>query len=426
MEEVKKIIKEPYGFIYITTNMVNGKRYLGQKSFDDNYKWKNYLGSGSAFKSAVRKYGKENFSRNIICFCDSLEELNKSEYDLSVFLNVLEDKNWYNLCYGGGGVSGLIVSDDTKNKMSEAQRNRWTDELKEKWSKKFSGECNPCYGKHHSDETKNVISKIQSVPVIQLGLDGKYIAEFKSGREASEITGVDETTINKCCLGKLHSKSGGKFLWVYKKDYDPHNDITYDNNTLRPVVQLDKLGNFIAEYSTIKDASINTNIYDSSITMCCKGNYNHAGEYIWIYKEEYDPSKTYVYKNPVYKEVVQIDTNGNIIATYESIVEASRITGINNSTISRCLAKDGSMAGGFVWKYADGDYDLDKIKSTNYHKSPVRLPVLQYDLDGNFIAEYKNVADAVKNTNASKTRILECCHGVQEKTKGFVFRWKTE
>lgn len=68
--------------------MVNGKRYLGQKSFDDNYKWKNYLGSGSAFKSAVRKYGKENFSRNIICFCDSLEELNKSEYDLSVFLNV--------------------------------------------------------------------------------------------------------------------------------------------------------------------------------------------------------------------------------------------------------------------------------------------------------------------------------------------------
>lgn len=189
---------------------------------------------------------------------------------------------------------------------------------------------------------------------------------------------------------------------------------------------MDKLGNFIAEYSTIKDASINTNIYDSSITMCCKGNYNHAGEYIWMYKEEYDPSKTYVYKNPVYKEVVQIDTNGNIIATYESIVEASRITGINNSTISRCLAKDGSMAGGFVWKYADGDYDLDKIKSTNYHKSPVRLPVLQYDLDGNFIAEYKNVADAVKNTNASKTRILECCHGVQEKTKGFVFRWKTE
>lgn len=123
---------------------------------------------------------------------------------------------------------------------------------------------------------------------------------------------------------------------------------------------------------------------------------------------------------------MQIDTNGNIVATYESIVKASSVTGINNSTISRCLAKDGSMAGGFVWKYADEDYDLDKIKSTNYHKSPVRLPVLQYDLDGNFIAEYKNVADAVKNTNASKTRILECCHGVQEKTKGFVFRWKTE
>ena len=72
------------------------------------------------------------------------------------------------------------------------------------------------------------------------------------------------------------------------------------------------------------------------------------------------------------------------------------------------------------------NYDLDKIKSTNYHKSPVKLPVLQYDLDGNFISEYKSVADAVRNTNVSKTRILECCHGVKEKAKGFVFKWKTE
>ncbi len=300
------------------------------------------------------------------------------------------------------------------------------EEAKSTLCKIATGEGNPFYGRHHTNETKNVISKVQSIPVVQLGLDGRYIAEFKSGREASEITGVNETTINKCCLGKSHYKSGGKFIWVYKKDYDPHNDITYDNNTLKPVVQLDKLGNFIAEYNTIRDASINTNICDSNITMCCKGNYRHAGEYIWIYKAEYDPSKTYVYKNPAYKEVVQIDTNGNIITTYESIVEASKTTGIKSSTISRCLAKDGSMAGGFIWKYADEDYDLDKIKSTNYHKSPVKLPVLQYDLDGNFISEYKSVADAVRNTNVSKTRILECCHGVQEKTKGFVFRWKTE
>ena len=62
MEE--RIINEPYGFIYITTNMVNGRKYLGQKGFDKD--WKSYLGSGTAFKKAIEKYGKDNFSRNIM------------------------------------------------------------------------------------------------------------------------------------------------------------------------------------------------------------------------------------------------------------------------------------------------------------------------------------------------------------------------
>lgn len=69
METEEKIIENPYGFIYITTNMVNGKRYLGQKSFNHGENWRTYLGSGKIFKDAIKKYGFENFSRNIICFC---------------------------------------------------------------------------------------------------------------------------------------------------------------------------------------------------------------------------------------------------------------------------------------------------------------------------------------------------------------------
>lgn len=159
MEEVNKIIQNPYGFIYITTNMVNGMKYLGQKSFDDDYKWKNYLGSGKIFKNAVKKYGKENFSRNIICFCNSPEELNQAEYDLSVFLNVVESDDWYNLCYGGEVPIGHKISEDTRNKMSEAQKARWTDELRKELGEQMSGEGNPFYGKHHSDEVKLRLSE---------------------------------------------------------------------------------------------------------------------------------------------------------------------------------------------------------------------------------------------------------------------------
>ena len=43
--------------------------------------------------------------------------------------------------------------------MSKKQKERWTDELKEEWSKKMSGESNPFYGRTHSEETKEKLKK---------------------------------------------------------------------------------------------------------------------------------------------------------------------------------------------------------------------------------------------------------------------------
>ena len=99
-DEVEYVeIKNPFGFIYITTNLVNGKRYIGQRKFSDG--WKPYLGSGKRFKEAVKKYGRENFVRSIVDIAYSREELNAKEINLIKFLNAVDSRNFYNISDGG-------------------------------------------------------------------------------------------------------------------------------------------------------------------------------------------------------------------------------------------------------------------------------------------------------------------------------------
>lgn len=88
-----------YGFIYITTNMVNGKRYIGQKKLDKN--WKNYLGSGYHLMNAIKYYGKENFSREIVDIASSEAELNIKEEKWIKNYNAVSDDNFYNMIEGG-------------------------------------------------------------------------------------------------------------------------------------------------------------------------------------------------------------------------------------------------------------------------------------------------------------------------------------
>jgi len=63
-------------YIYKTTNLINGKIYIGksEKHFNPNY-----YGSGILLKKSVKKYGIENFSVELIEKCDSIEELNYRE-----------------------------------------------------------------------------------------------------------------------------------------------------------------------------------------------------------------------------------------------------------------------------------------------------------------------------------------------------------
>jgi hypothetical protein len=84
------------GVIYLTTNLINDKKYIGL----DSYNKPNYLGGGTALKRAIRKYGKENFKKEILEYCDK-ENLEKREIYWISYYNAVEDPSFYNISYGG-------------------------------------------------------------------------------------------------------------------------------------------------------------------------------------------------------------------------------------------------------------------------------------------------------------------------------------
>ena len=89
-----------------------------------------------------------------------------------------------------------------------------SDKTKEKLSKVR-------IGKHHSEDTKKKISEAimgihntRTKPIIQYTKEGEFIKEWTSGREAYIVLSIPPGNITKCCKGEL--KSAGGFVWSYK------------------------------------------------------------------------------------------------------------------------------------------------------------------------------------------------------------------
>ena len=114
---------------------------------------------------------------------------------------------------------GRSLSEETRKKMSEAKKGKslseehkkrigcahkgikWNDERK----RKISGENHASYkiGKQ----------------IVQISVDGQYIAEYISANEAEKTTGINSNGIRLCCNHKPHRHTAGGFIWMYKNEY---------------------------------------------------------------------------------------------------------------------------------------------------------------------------------------------------------------
>lgn len=121
-------------------------------------------------------------------------------------------------------LKGKSLSEEAKNKLREYAIQRWSsEEARKEISERQMGENNSFYGKHHTDETREKMSKAQSGKNHN-GCRAVYCYEldeyFWGAKEAEQKYGINHAYIAQCCLGKRkscgkHPITGEKLHWVY-------------------------------------------------------------------------------------------------------------------------------------------------------------------------------------------------------------------
>lgn len=217
--------------IYLITNKINGKKYVGQ-STDILYRWSqhisyiNKLHHKSLLKSAFQHYGVDNFNFEIIEICSPEELDDKEKYYINKYNTyyLAKNSNGYNMTLGGNGQNG--------------------------------------YGKS----------------VKQYDLDGNFIRIYNTIIEAALDTGVKDSSIVNCCA-KRRNCCGG-YMWCYA-----------DEEIVKPckrrgtkVYQYDFEGNLVNVYNTAQEAADAVNASIQSIAMCCRGLTKSSRKYQWRYE----------------------------------------------------------------------------------------------------------------------------------------------
>lgn len=155
-----------YYTVYKTINLVNEHYYIGvHKTTNPN---DFYLGSGERVKNAVKKYGKQNFKKEILKICETYEEAFLHEKDL-VTQEMIESESCYNINEGGYG-AGIQVANrlglNNKGKDAEffkqmsmkgkaALKEKRKDPEYDAW---FRSRRHSSLGSKHSEESKAKIS----------------------------------------------------------------------------------------------------------------------------------------------------------------------------------------------------------------------------------------------------------------------------
>lgn len=214
-------------FLYKTTNLITGKYYIGVHG-TKNLKNDKYLGSGTALRAAIRKYGRQSFSREILEFFNTADEAYAREVEV-VSENLLRDPNCYNLVKGGkGGVLGLDKPEDFREKIRRARLGVPRPELQgvpksEKHKQKISEALT---GRHLSEEHKEHLRHPK--------YNNTYVKTEEHLRKISEslkghgVTEKQREAISKARKGKIWVIKDGRKKLISKEDSEKFLRLGYE------------------------------------------------------------------------------------------------------------------------------------------------------------------------------------------------------
>ena len=247
-------------YVYETTNLINGKKYIGVCFTKNKRKSDLYLGSGILLVRSIKKYGRDNFKKEIIKEFESEKEARDYERYLISEMNAVDSDEYYNLTpggYGGFTKSCRKISEETKVKISKANKGR-----------------------------KLPLNQVKSMSYITLkyNLDGKFIEKYPSKSETERVNKIVLCGIENGVI--YHSG----FLWKYKdefnyNDIEPYNKMVerYNINNSKRNSKLteDDVLNLISDYKNLK-LSYDKLSKKYGIVKSCIGGIIKGETYKWV------------------------------------------------------------------------------------------------------------------------------------------------